>query len=48
MVDLNVLRPVDSAKKICVPVYFIARTNNEFIGVHHTEILYKEYKGEYK
>lgn len=43
--DIDVVVPLESAKKVRAPAIFISRRNDTFVKLHHTEDLLKNYAG---
>ena len=43
--DINLLKPIEAAKKTFQPVLFIHAKNDELIGYHHSNDLFEVYKG---
>ena len=43
--DINLLKPIEAAKKTFQPVFFIHANNDELIGYQHSADLFEVYKG---
>ena len=44
--DIEQLNPIDAVKECYTPALFLHGTQDSFVNINHTHLIYKEYAGD--